>query len=99
LNIKINQNTVVLEVTKNETVNWATEKNWICSKIAGHDLKAVFDQNGVYELAIDGNVIGGDELHIDEQEFNSFACDHLHDRIPLNHPCYFVAVGQFINKN
>lgn len=96
MNIKINKNTVVLEVNQNETVNWATEKKWICSKIAGHDLKATFDHNGVFELTIDGNVIGGDEIFIDEHEFNALTCDYLHDRIPLNHPCYFVAVGQFI---
>jgi len=54
-------------------------------------LMAVFDTNGLLDLTVDGRNAGD----IDGHEFSAIVADHVRGRLPAEHPCYFVACGQF----
>jgi hypothetical protein len=80
-------------LSANETYQWARRPGeaWPCSQLAGHRVRASFDTNGLYDYAVDGRY--HDDL--DCNEFNALIADHVGGRLHPNHPCYFVAVGQF----
>lgn len=80
-------------ISASETYSWAHRSGsaWPCSQLAGHRVRATFDTNGLLDYAVDGRY--HDDL--DCNEFNALIADHVADRLPTNHPCYFVTVGQF----
>ena len=80
-------------VSTNDTYDWATRigSAWPCSELSGHRFFAAFDTNGLVDLTVDGK----DDSDIPCDELNAIVADLLEDRIPKDHPCYFVTVGQF----
>ena len=80
-------------VSAGETYSWAKRSGsaWPTSQLAGHRVRATFDTNGLLDYAVDGCM--PDDL--DSNEFNALIADHVEGRLPENHPCYFVVVGQF----
>ena len=84
---------ITLWLSKRDTYDWArrADASWPCSTIAGKSLVAVFDQNGLVDLVINGRAAG----EIDGTEFNAITADFLRDKVPEGHALYFVTVGQF----
>lgn len=79
-------------ISDSETHKWAM-KGWPCSFLAGKRLRATFDRNGLSDMAIEG---GTGDQDCPADEFNACIVDHLKSKLPVTHPCYFVAVGQFL---
>ena len=84
---------ITLWLSKRDTYDWArrADASWPCSTIAGKSLVAVFGQNGLVDIAINGRAAG--EVH--GAEFNAITSDFLRAKVPEDHPLYFVTVGQF----
>lgn len=82
-----------LWVSADETYAWAHRSgaSWPCSTLSGHRFLAVFDRNGLCDLTVDGKEAGD----IDGHELSACIADHAARKLPKEHPCYFVAVGQF----
>lgn len=53
-------------------------------------IRAEFDSNGLCDLAINGRTVD-----CDATELSAIARDSLKSRLPKDHSCYAVAVGQF----
>lgn len=79
-----------------DTESWATRPGaaWPCSTLRGRRFCATFDRSGLVELTVDGRHASDD---VDGHEFNACVADLVAEslRIPEDHPCWFVAVGQF----
>lgn len=84
---------ITLWLSKRDTYDWAHRANasWPCSTIAGKSLCASFDDNGLYNITINGRDTG----EVDGHEFNAITSDFLRAKLPEAHPLYFVTVGQF----
>ncbi len=89
-----NGNSVVLWASARDTDEWATRPGaaWPCSTLRGKRFVAAFDSNGLYDLSVNGRDASDD---IDGHEFSAICADLLAVLIDADHPCYFVAVGQF----
>lgn len=87
---------VTVWLSATDTYEWARRPGeaWPCSELAGRRIRADFDSNGLLDLTIDGRP-PGDRLYIPVDEFNALIADHLKNKLPEDHPCYFVVVGQF----
>ena len=87
---------ISLWLSANETDNWAhrPRNSWPCSQLAGRRVFAQFDRNGLCDLAIDG---GRGEQDCDANELSALCADHLVGRVPVDHPCFAVAVRQFLS--
>ena len=96
MQINIGLDSVILKLSRQDTMMWATRphESWPCSTLAGHRFVACFDTNGLWEFTVDGK----DNAVIDGHELSSCCCDWLKNRIPKDHPCYYVVVGQFIER-
>ena len=81
---------VLLWLSASDTSNWASR--WPCSCLRGKRLFAAFDENGLYDVAVNG---GRGEQDCPGDEFNAITADFIKTRLPKEHPCYFVTVGQF----
>src|SRR5690349_451622 len=66
---------VVLWLSAADTSAWS--RRWPCSQIGGKRLVAAFDENGLYDLAINGDT-GAD---IDANEFNAITSDFLRRKL------------------
>ena len=77
-----------------DTYDWAHKPgaSWPCSTLSDKRLVAVFDSNGLCDLAVDGRDAAYD---IVAHEVSAMIADHMRDKLPADHACYFVAVGQF----
>lgn len=84
--------TVWLSAT--DTSEWA--RQWPCSELSGRRIRADFDENGLLDYTIDGRSRTGARMWTPEDEFNAVIADSLNGKLPEDHPCYFVVVGQFI---
>ena len=84
---------ITLWLSKRDTYYWAhrADASWPCSTIAGKSLVAVFDQNGLVDITINGRATG----EVDGTEFNVITSDFLRAKVPEDHPLHFVTVGQF----
>ena len=90
-----NGSSVVLWASANDTYDWATKPYaaWPGSELSGKRFCASFDTNGLCELTVDGKYltdVSGDEL-------SAICSDLLGESLAKDHPCWFVAVGQFRN--
>ncbi len=85
----ITPNSVALWLSSSDTYSWA--RRWPCSQLSGKRVRALFDDNGLLELAIDGST----DTDVDHNEFNAITSDFLRQKLPKDHVCYFVCVGQF----
>jgi len=79
-----------LWISANETYDWA--KRWPCSQLSNRRLFVQFDRNGLCDLALDGR-----SRDCDATELSACVADYLKGKLPESHPCYFVAVGQFLS--
>ncbi len=82
-----------LWVSAGETYDWARKPGaaWPCSTLEGKRIRADFDTNGLLELTIDGRTAGD----VDGTELSAIIADHAGTVLATDHPCYFVAIGQF----
>ena len=96
MRIRDDGTSVALWASALDTEDWATKPGaeWPCSTLRGRRFFAAFDTNGLCELTVDGDP-GDDCADFDAHEFNAITSDLLADRLPEDHPCYFVTVGQF----
>ena len=87
---------ITLWLSKRDTYDWARKFDaaWPCSTIAGKSLMAVFDDNGLGFITINGNADG----ELDGGEFNAITSDFLRAELPEDHALHFVTVGQFQDK-
>jgi hypothetical protein len=95
MRMQIFPNGITLWLSARDTQDWATKPGaaWPCSELAGKRLCASFDLNGLVELTIDGK---SGEVPCDE--FNAITSDFLAQKLPRDHPCWDVCVGQFLNS-
>ncbi len=84
---------ITLWLSKRDTYAWARKYDaaWPGSTIAGKSLMAVFDDNGLVYIAINGMADG----EVDGGEFNAITSDFLRAELPEDHCLHFVTVGQF----
>ena len=87
---------VSLWVSQRETRRWAQRDGsaWPCSVVAGKRLHLEFDSNGTVGTFLN---CGRDQRDIPSHELSSIAFDFLKGRIPIDHPCWPVVIGQFIH--
>lgn len=97
--IKISDNNVKLWLSARETRRWANGESlrrtiWPCSELSGRRLYAEFDAHGLVDFRINGRLanIGAGA------EFNAITSDFLRPKLPKDHACYSVTVGQFEKK-
>lgn len=93
MQVKVYETGVRIWLSANDTHRWANRPHasWPCSQLADRRVFAEFDSNGLLDMSIDGRC-----EDCDATEFNALVCDHLRERLPKDHPCYFVVVGQFV---
>lgn len=86
---------VKLWLSARETYDWAHRpgSSWPCSQLSDKRLFVEFDRNGLCDLAINGRM-----TDCDANELNAITSDFLAKKLPKDHPCYFVVVGQFQTK-
>jgi hypothetical protein len=89
MRVRIHDTSVSLWLSANDTYQWA--HNWPYSELSSRRLYVCFDSNGLCDLAIDGR----NDIDVSANELNAITSDYLAKRLPRNHPCWFVAVGQF----
>ena len=93
MRIKDNGDSFTLWASARDTYDWAHKPGaaWPCSTLSGHRFVASFDTDGLYDLNVQGR---GDWAG---DEFSACVSDLVEEsgKIPEDHPCYFVAVGQF----
>ena len=87
---------VTLWASAHDTYEWAhrARDSWIGSELSGRRFAAMFDSAGLVELTVNGR----DGVEVPERELSCCCADLLRDRLPTDHPCYLVAVGQFIDE-
>ncbi len=95
MRVKDYGNSVSIWLSARDTYDWSTKPGaaWPCSTIASKRLFAAFDSTGLVDMSVNGRYTPTQE--IDGNEFNAITSDFLRDRIPADHSCYFVIVGQF----
>jgi len=97
MRLRTEQNIVSVWLSANDTCNWAHKPGaaWPCSQLSGRRVFAEFDQTGLVELIING---GRGDQDCDSAEFSACVADHLAGKLPADHKCYDVVVGQFLAK-
>jgi len=94
MKIEIRKTGIRVWLSARDTSNWAHKPAaWPCSQLSGRRVFAQFDSNGLCDLAIDG---GRGEQNCDSAEFNACIADHLAGKLPADHKCFDVVVGQFL---
>ena len=79
-------------LSADDTYTWATDApTWPCSQLRGKRFSAEFDENGLLDYAVNGRYC--DDLSSDE--LSAIVADFASQKLPQDHPCWFVAVGQF----
>lgn len=89
----IHETSVKLWLSAHDTYQWAHKAgaSWPCSQLSDKRLFAEFDRNGLCDLAVNGR-----SADVDGNELSACCADHLARKLPKEHPCYWVAVGQFL---
>lgn len=93
MRILIHRDIVVLWASAKDTYNWAHRvgSSWPCSTLSGKRLCAIFDDNGLVDLTINGRDAGD----INRTELSALCSDLIGTKLKRNHPAYDVVVGQF----
>jgi hypothetical protein len=94
MKITIHESCVKLWLSASDTYRWSHRPaaHWPCSILSGRRMFAEFDRKGLVDLALNS---GRGSQDCDTSELNAITSDMLRDKLPANHPAYFVAVGQF----
>ena len=94
-------NAFTLTLSPDDTHEWAHETKWPCSVLAGRSLDVTYDTNGLLDRDCE-DPLGHPVPDIPSDELNAIVEDHLsgkadtdEPRMSSDHPCWFVAVGQF----
>lgn len=98
MRVKVWESGVALWASANDTYDWAHKPGaaWPCSTLSGKRFSAAFDSNGLVELTVNGRTINGHNyIEVDGSEFSAICADLLREKLPEDHPCYLVCVGQF----
>ena len=92
MKVQISNGNIRLWLSADYTYDWAHKPGaiWPCSKLAGKRLFAEFNANGLVNYRVNGTC----SIDIPSDEFNAITSDSLRLKLPGEHPCYFVAVGQ-----
>lgn len=90
---QIGERLVSLWLSSNDTYDWAHKPgaSWPCSQLSGNRIFVQWDTNGLCDFTMNGR-----EADVDSTELNACCADHLSKKLPKDHPCYDVAVGQFL---
>lgn len=90
----IHSDSFTVWLSAQDTYDWAGKPmaSWPCSTLANKRLVASFDTNGLYDLSVNGRDTSEDT---DGNELSAMVSDFMANKLPKDHPCYFVAVGQF----
>lgn len=93
----VRADSVYVTVSSDATHAWARRSGnaWPCSGLEGRRISAAFFSDGLCDLAIDGR----EDIDVDVHEFNALTSDVLAAKLPREHPCWFVCVGQFISAS
>jgi len=83
---------VVVWLSRRDTREWA--EHWPCSTLVGHSFRAVFDSNGLCDFTVDGKC---SQYDVAAYEFNAICADLCTDKLPKDHPLYFMLVEQYAN--
>lgn len=89
----INPASFTLWLSADDTSQWANRPKltWPCTTLGGHAVRVHFDSGGLCDLTIGGRA-GAD---CDANELSAMVADFMGGLLPVSHPSYFVAVGQF----
>lgn len=94
MKVQVSDHSVKLWASANDTYDWAHRdgSSWPCSQLSGNRFFAEFDSNGLCDFAINGRM-----ADCDANELSACCSDLLRDssKVPTDHKCYFVAIGQF----
>jgi len=97
MRLNIGLSAFTLWVSASDTERWAIghfgQGRWPCSELAGSRFCVTFDTNGLCDFTLSGLR----DKDVDQNELNACISDFLKDKLPTDHPCYFVAVGQFLS--
>ena len=102
--VNVREDRVVIVAYRAQLYAWAnrTGARWPCADLPMFDqVVAAFDRNGLCDLECHDHsaervTTFEDESHdVGADEFNAWSSDVLRDVLPLDHPVYYVAVGQF----
>ena len=92
MRIQDNGSSFAIWLSADDTHTWATDAPaWPCSQLRGKRLRAEFDVNGLVDYAVNGR----DCADLMGDELSAIVADFAGQKLPTDHPCYFVAVGQF----
>ena len=94
MRIQDNGTSFTIWASARDTSEWASKPGgvWPCSELSGRRFMASFDDGGLVDLSVDGKGAPDD---LSANELSACVSDLARDRIPKDHPCYFVAIGQF----
>lgn len=92
MRVSIGPDSVSIWLSTKDTYDWANRPNnrWPCSELANNRVFVSFDVNGINDLAINGK-----EGDVSTDELSACIADYLAKKLPYDHPCFFVVVGQF----
>ena len=92
MRVQDNGDSVAIWANTHDTYEWAhkTGAAWPCSELSGHRFFAAFDTNGLVALTVDGR-----DADVPGDELSAITSDLLAEHLSIDHPCYFITVGQF----
>lgn len=101
--VTIHAASVAVSAASGQVYAWAHRPGaaWPCSTLAHFDsLCSWFDSNGLVDLqAYDAEADNYDTTNVDGSELSAYCADVLAAaNLPASHPCYDVAVAQFLTK-
>jgi len=94
MRVEITENFVTLYASQGDVYDWLSV-GWPCSTLQGNRFTAAFDSTGLVDFTLNGRY-SDESDEIDGTELSACCADLLRDRLPKDHPAYFVAVGQFL---
>lgn len=99
MKIFVTKDHVTIHVSENDTRMWAMRPNneWPLSTLSGRRFTAEFDSNGLCDFDLSESGVQETD-NVDGHELSAICCDLLKNRLPDSHSVYYVAVGQFIEK-
>ena len=93
-----NGDNVVIWASQRDTYNWAHRSgaSWPCSTLSDKRFVAAFDTDGLVEFTVNGS--DSNLYEVDSAELSAICADLVGTKIDSTHPCWFVVVGQFQEK-
>lgn len=96
MRLRDNGDSITVYISRKETGDWADgwygNGSWPCSWLEGKRVAATYDTNGLLDLTVAGKEAPED---LPADELNACVAYFAKQKLPEDHPCYFVVVGQF----